>query len=596
MKIRLRGSTYLFKISSILAIMITLWNCKNEDYDILTTNEHASHEEYHNPFQKMNYTELVKDLDFGKTVSLLENHSSDLVINKQAYRGKSTSDGKVKLSIVQDQVIKIEKENSITWTFELERNLFKNSDFENFVVRKSNSKYTYFLISYLDTKNTSEKEEGKSFSFEIPEEKLNLENIPLQARGTAFDWAPTDDGGGGVDTSDPCEGVWIPEYKQCDSQGNADGHGPALQFDGSYCSGSQLLGYIIDFSHCETGGYGPPSGPGNGSTDPEDPTPTPGGGGGSSGLSGSSGGDNDSPGTLVSTPIDPDEKNKCPEGYIKNPTTGKCDPICNGGKTYNTTTKICECPEGKKDDGNGNCVDDCDTTKKDLKKIYPSTSDTKLQKIADAINTYGRDFGIDNKDKLRHFLAQAGHESAKMTAFEENLNYRWKKLGIDYWKGYFNPHTDGDKDSTKVDPNDYKRSATSLYVDKEKFANYVYDDANRSNGYKLGNTSTGDGYKYRGRGIIQLTGKANYESFNTFYQEKYDANKDLVSDPDPLKTDMKIAVISALWFFENNVLDKITVNGSTSVKAVTKKVNGGTNGLNDRKELYNKAKTNIDCK
>ncbi|CAL2087615.1 hypothetical protein [Tenacibaculum sp. 190524A05c] len=102
MKIRPRGSTYLLKISSILLIMIGLWNCKNEDYGILTSNEHTSHEEYHNPFQKINYTELVKDLDFGKTVSLLENHSSDLVINKQAYRGKSTSDEKVKLSIVQD--------------------------------------------------------------------------------------------------------------------------------------------------------------------------------------------------------------------------------------------------------------------------------------------------------------------------------------------------------------------------------------------------------------------------------------------------------------------------------------------------------------
>lgn len=294
---------------------------------------------------------------------------------------------------------------------------------------------------------------------------------------------------------------------------------------------------------------------------------------------------------------DESEEGECPDGYVKNLTTGDCNPICSGGKIYNTTTKKCECPEGKVEDSNGNCVDDCDTSKEDLKKVFPSASDSKLKEIADAINTYGKDFGIDNKDKLRHFLSQAGHESTKMTAFEENLNYRWKKLGeTNYWKKYFNLHTDGDKDSTKANPNDFKRSATSVYVNKEKFANHVYDDANREEGYKLGNTSEGDGYKYRGRGIIQLTGKSNYEKFNTFYQDKYDKNKNLVSNPDLVKTDMKIAIISALWFFNKEVIDKTIVNDKTTVKSVTLKVNGGTNGLPDRKKLYKKAKDNIDCK
>lgn len=119
-------------------------------------------------------------------------------------------------------------------------------------------------------------------------------------------------------------------------------------------------------------------------------------------------------------------------------------------------------------------------------------------------------------------------------------------------------------------------------------ANLVY-------GGRMGNNTTGDGYKYRGRGIIQLTGKSNYEEFNAFYQDQYDKNKNLLTTPDLVKTDMKIAIISALWFFKKKVIDKITINNTTTVKAVTGKVNGGTNGLPDRKELHNKAKTNIDC-
>jgi putative chitinase len=233
--------------------------------------------------------------------------------------------------------------------------------------------------------------------------------------------------------------------------------------------------------------------------------------------------------------------------------------------------------------------DPCKTSKEDLKKVFPNTSDSKLQEIAEALNEYGKDFGIDTKEKLQHFLAQAGHESAKFTAFEENLNYRWSKLGTDnYWTKYFNPVSDPTKDPDKQNPNDYKRSETSDYVDIEKFANYVY-------GSRMGNDATGDGYKYRGRGIFQLTGKSNYESFSNFYKGEYDSNANFVTNPDLVSTNMKVATISALWYFKNKVSDKLTINSETSVKDVTQKVNGGTNGLTDREEIHTKAKTNIDC-
>jgi putative chitinase len=233
--------------------------------------------------------------------------------------------------------------------------------------------------------------------------------------------------------------------------------------------------------------------------------------------------------------------------------------------------------------------DPCHTSKEDLKKVFPNTPDSKLQEIAEALNEYGKDFGIDTKEKLQHFLAQAGHESAKFTAFEENLNYRWNKLGTDdYWTKYFNPVSDPTKDPDKQNPNDYKRSETSEFVDKEKFANYVY-------GGRMGNDTTGDGYKYRGRGIFQLTGKSNYENFSNFYKENYDSNANFTMYPDKVSTDMKVSTISALWYFKTKVSDKLTINSETSVKQVTQRVNGGIKGLTDREDIHNKAKTNIDC-
>lgn len=207
--------------------------------------------------------------------------------------------------------------------------------------------------------------------------------------------------------------------------------------------------------------------------------------------------------------------------------------------------------------------------------------------MAIAINKYGKDFGIDTKEKLQHFLAQAGHESAKFTVFTENLNYRWEKLDL-VWGKYFNSLSNPNLDPNKANPNDYKRSSTSAYVNVEKFANYVY-------GNRMGNNAYGDGYKYRGRGIFQLTGKNNYTAFNNFYRNNYDSSVDIINNPDLLTSNIEMMVISALWFYKNNVLNRIKVNENTSVKSVSVKVNGGTNGLNDRIQIFNIAINIIKC-
>jgi putative chitinase len=171
-------------------------------------------------------------------------------------------------------------------------------------------------------------------------------------------------------------------------------------------------------------------------------------------------------------------------------------------------------------------------------------------------------FGITNPLRLSHFLAQCGHESGGFKAVNENLNYGAKGL-LGTFPKYFNAATAAQ----------YERKP-------EMIASKVY-------GGRMGNgpEATKDGYKFRGRGYIQLTGKDNYTSFDKFVDEDILGNPDLVATKYPL--------MSAAWFFNKNGLWSICDKGAddATVTAVTKRVNGGTIGLADRikhfKEYYN---------
>lgn len=171
-------------------------------------------------------------------------------------------------------------------------------------------------------------------------------------------------------------------------------------------------------------------------------------------------------------------------------------------------------------------------------------------------------FNITSNLRLAHFLAQCGHESAGFKAVSENLNYS----------------ADGLK---KIFPKYFPGSLNESYAKKpEKIGARVY-------GGRMGNgdETTGDGYKFRGRGYIQLTGKSNYTKFGKFIGE------DLISNPDLVAT--KYPLASAAFFFDSNGLWTICDRGATDdvVTSVTKRVNGGTIGLADRikhfKEYYN---------
>lgn len=165
-----------------------------------------------------------------------------------------------------------------------------------------------------------------------------------------------------------------------------------------------------------------------------------------------------------------------------------------------------------------------------------------------------QNFGINTPLRLAHFLAQCGHESAGFKATSENLNYSAKGL-LGIFKKYF---------PTQALADAYARKP-------EKIANRVY-------GSRMGNgdEASGDGYKFRGRGYIQLTGKQNYTAFDAAVEDNILANPDLVST--------KHALASAAWFWKKNGLSLIADTGDSTevVTKITKRVNGGTIGLADR--------------
>ena len=184
-----------------------------------------------------------------------------------------------------------------------------------------------------------------------------------------------------------------------------------------------------------------------------------------------------------------------------------------------------------------------------LENLKGHIPDAVIAQIPDA----AKKFNITNPLRLAHFLAQCGHESAGFKAIQENLNYS----------------ADGLK---KIFPKYFPGNLAEGYAkNPEKIASKVY-------GSRMGNgdETTKEGYKFRGRGFIQLTGKDNYTKFAKFIGEDTVGNPDLVATKYPLA--------SAAFFFDSNKLWTICDKGAddATVTAVTKRVNGGTIGISDR--------------
>jgi putative chitinase len=178
-------------------------------------------------------------------------------------------------------------------------------------------------------------------------------------------------------------------------------------------------------------------------------------------------------------------------------------------------------------------------------------SPAKAEEWIDAINETFDRFDISTPERQASFLGQCAHESAGFTALKENLNYSAEGL-------------------TKVWPKRFPSldAAQPYHRNPEKIANKVYAD-------RMGNgdEESGEGFKYRGRGLIQLTGKDNYEACGEAL------GADLVNDPDQVSSP-KYAALSAGWFWDKNKLNQYA--DANDMTTLTKRINGGTHGIDDR--------------
>ena len=199
-------------------------------------------------------------------------------------------------------------------------------------------------------------------------------------------------------------------------------------------------------------------------------------------------------------------------------------------------------------------------TKQQLKELLPKNP--YIDHWYNALSVLLPDYEINTPKRIAAFIAQCSHESGGFMVLKENLNYKAASLRKLFGK-YF--------------PNDDIANEYASKPNKqEAIANRIY--ANRMGN---GDEASGDGWKYRGRGYIQLTGKQNYSFFDKVVPEDIIANPDLVATKYPL--------LSAAWFFHKNGLHKLADGGSSEavVTQITKRVNGGVIGLADRLKHFN---------
>lgn len=186
-----------------------------------------------------------------------------------------------------------------------------------------------------------------------------------------------------------------------------------------------------------------------------------------------------------------------------------------------------------------------------LKKLFPRME--MVDCWVDELNKQLEEAGITTKEQVAMFLAQCGHESGNFTRFTENLNYSTDRL-LAVFPKYFKTRADAEKVARRP----------------QEIANIVY--ANRMGN---GDSKSGDGWKYRGRGIIQLTGRQNYVKFTNYIKKP-----ELLEKPDEFNT-IYYYVKMAVWYWKVNALETIS-----NIETVTRRINGGLNGIEERKKLF----------
>jgi putative chitinase len=195
-------------------------------------------------------------------------------------------------------------------------------------------------------------------------------------------------------------------------------------------------------------------------------------------------------------------------------------------------------------------------TQQQLLQILPNAGSVAGVFVS-ALNTAMGKYQIITPQRIAAFLAQVGHESGQLLHLVENLNYGAPGL-LATWPSRFTPEL-----------------AAQAARNPEQIANIVYAS-------RLGNgpAATGDGWKFKGRGLIQITGWVNYQACGAALA------LDLLTQPELLEQPI-YAALSAAWFWQANGLNSLADAGQ--FEAITKKINGGLNGQADRLDLYNTA-------
>ena len=202
---------------------------------------------------------------------------------------------------------------------------------------------------------------------------------------------------------------------------------------------------------------------------------------------------------------------------------------------------------------------DFDFTKEHLQEIISDDADNWYDALCELLPKYG----ITTERRVAHFLSQCAHESGGFKKLEENLNYSAKALRAVFGRYFGEPP---------------KRDADEYHRQPEMIANYVYMDEFRK--YKMGNVEEGDGWRFRGRGLKQLTGRHNYTKFGESIGMSAEEAAEYVATPAG-------AIESACWFWDTNNLNSIA--DTDDVVKMTKKINGGNIGLEDRQKRYKHA-------
>lgn len=196
-----------------------------------------------------------------------------------------------------------------------------------------------------------------------------------------------------------------------------------------------------------------------------------------------------------------------------------------------------------------------------LEKVIPNNKE--INEWCQALNAILPLYSIDTPVRISAFLAQCAHESGGFSRLSENLNYSEKGLLTTFGK--------------RFSPQEAKAYARQ----PERIANHAYANRNGNS-----DEASGDGWRYRGGGLIQLTGKSNYKLFADAVK------KDLKDVPDYVRTKTG-AVESAAWFWKTNGLNRYA--DARDIKGLTKRINGGTLGLDERIALYDKARATLNA-